>query len=107
MLIASDRGYQTEGALIADITKELVLDRTSAKLLVDKGRFTWGQVLCLGAMLDMTPKEFCDTFLADYFVETHGEYRAAFDNMDKYTLLKNAIRPAITFDEASSVSEEE
>lgn len=106
-MIVADRGYQTESALIADISKELVLDRTSAKLLLDKGRFTWGQVLCLGAMLDMTPKEFCDTFLADYFVETHGEFRAAFDNMDKYTLLKNAIRPAIAFDEVGSVSEEE
>lgn len=93
-MIVADRGYQTESALIADVAKELMLDRTSAKLLLDKGRFTWGQVLCLGAMLDMTPKEFCDTFLADYFVETHGKYRAALDNMDRYTLLKNPIRPA-------------
>lgn len=95
LLIASDRGYQTESALIADVAQELVLDRTSAKLLMDKGRFTWGQVLCLGAMLEMTPREFCDTFLAGYFVETQGEFRAAYDNMNKYALLKNAIRPDV------------
>lgn len=94
-MIVADRGYQTESALIADVAKELMLDRTSTKLLLDKGRFTWGQVLVLGAMFEMTPREFCDTFLADYFVETHGKYRAALDNIDKYTLLKNAIRPAM------------
>lgn len=95
MFIATDRGYQTEGALIGDIAKELVLDRSGAKLLVDKGRFTWGQVLCLGAMLEMTPKEFCDTFLAGYFVEQQGEYRASYDNIPKWDILKNAIRPDI------------
>lgn len=95
LLIAADRGYQTESALIGDIAKELVLDRSGAKLLVDKGRFTWGQVLCLGAMLEMTPKEFCDTFLSGYFVDQAGEYRASYDNIDKLALLKNAIRPDI------------
>lgn len=95
LLIAADRGYQTENALIADIAEELVLDRSGVRLLIDKGRFTWGQVLCLGAMLEMTPKEFCDTFLAGYFVEQSDDYRASYDNMNKYDLLKNAIRPDV------------
>lgn len=95
MSIAADRGYQTEESVIGDIAKELVLDRSGAILLVDKGRFTWGQVLCLGAMMEMTPREFCDTFLSGFFVDQHGEYRASTDNMSKWSLLKNAIRPDI------------
>ena len=95
LLIASDRGYQTESALVADISKELVLDRSAVRLLMDKGRFTWGQVLVLGAMFDMSPKEFCDTFLAGYFVEHNGNYRASYENMNKWDLLKNAIRPDV------------
>ena len=93
MLIASDRGYQTEEALIGDIAKELNIDRSGVRLLMDKGRFTWGQVLVLGAMFDMTPKEFCDIFLAGYFVDRYGEYRASCVNMDKQALLKNPVRP--------------
>lgn len=95
LLIAADRGYQTENALVADIAKELVLDRSAVRLLMDKGRFTWGQVLILGAMFDMSPKEFCDTFLAGYFVEHNGNYRASYANMNKWDLLKNAIRPDV------------
>lgn len=95
LLIAADRGYQTESALVADIAKELVLDRSGVRVLMEKGRFTWGQVLCLGAMFEMTPKEFCDTFLAGYFVEHNGNYRASYENMNKWDLLKNAIRPDV------------
>jgi len=95
LLIAADRGYQTESALVADISKELVLDRSAVRLLMEKGRFTWGQVLVLGAMFDMSPKEFCDTFLAGYFVEHNGNYRASYENMNKWDLLKNAIRPDV------------
>ena len=95
LLIAADRGYQTENALVADIAKELVLDRSAVRLLMDKGRFTWGQVLILGEMFDMSPKEFCDTFLAGYFVEHNGNYRASYANMNKWDLLKNAIRPDV------------
>lgn len=95
LLIASDRGYQTENALVADISKELNLDRSATRLLMEKGRFTWGQVIVLGAMFEMTPREFCDTFLAGYFVNRNGIYRASCENMDEVELLKSAIRPAI------------
>lgn len=93
LLIAADRGYQTEEALIQDVGKELNLDRAKVVRILENGRFTWGQVLCLGAMLQVTPKEFCDTFLSGYFVERYGEYRAEYDNLDKEQLLKSAIRP--------------
>lgn len=94
LLIATDRGYQTEGALIADIAKALRIDRSGARLLVEKGRWTWGQVVVLGALFEMTPREFCDTFLAGYFVNQNGVYRASCENMDEVELLKSAVRPA-------------
>ena len=95
ILIAQDRGYQTEELIVQEIGKELNLSLARAKLIMDKGRFTWGQVLCLGAMLQMTPKEFCDTFLAGYFVDHFGEYRADYENLCKEELLKRAVKPQL------------
>lgn len=92
MLIAEDRGYQTEDALVHDVSEELKLDVARTKVLIDKGRFTWGQVLCLGATMQMTPKEFCDVFLAGYFTEQHGEFRADYENLNKMELLRHAIK---------------
>lgn len=101
LLIAADRGYQTENALVADISKELNLDRSGTRLLMEKGRFTWGQVIVLGAMFEMTPREFCDTFLAGYFVNQNGVYRASCENMDEVELLKSAIRPVTVIEVGS------
>ena len=87
-LIARDRGYQTDEAIIYAIGEEVGLSRIKAKTLFETGRFTWGQVMCLGAMFEMTPKEFCDTFLSGYFVEMYGEFRASYENVDKSQLTK-------------------
>lgn len=92
-LIAADRGYQTDDMILSAVAKELRLDRTRARLVIESGRFSWGQVLCLGALMQMTPKEFCDTFLAGYFVERFGEYRAEYDNIDRDLLLRKAVKP--------------
>lgn len=92
MLIATDRGYQTQEAIIQDVGAELNLDRARTAALVEKGRFTWGQVLCLGALLEMTPKEFCDTFLANYFTDHDGEFRADYENLSRMELLKQKVR---------------
>ena len=105
--IAADRGYQTEGALIQDVGETLNLDRMRTKSLLDNGRFTWGQVLCLGAMFQVTPKEFCDTFLAGYFVDNHSEYRADFDNISRTELLRPPIRPMPMAAEEEPEAEEE
>ena len=102
MLIANDRGYQTEEAIIQGVGIELQLDRARAKAIVEKGRFTWGQVLCLGAMLEMTPKEFCDTFLAGYFTNQYGEYRADYKNISRTELLKSAVRPQVPLEQTDA-----
>lgn len=91
-LIAQDRGYRTDEMVLSAVAEELRMSWTNAKLAIQNGRFTWGQVLCLGAMMQMTPKEFCDAFLSGYFVERFGEYRAEYDNLDKGQLLKRAIK---------------
>ena len=91
--IAADRGYQTEEALIQDVGKELNLDKARAERVIQNGRFTWGQVLCLGAMLQITPKEFCDTFLNGYFIDRYGEFRADYDNISREELLRTPVRP--------------
>lgn len=97
-LIANDRGYQTEEAVVSMVGKELRLDRFKAKLSLEDGKFTWGQVLVLGAFMEMTPKEFCDTFLAGYFVEAFGEYRADYEHINKEALLKRARKENPLFD---------
>ena len=93
LLIVRDRGYQTESAIIQAIGEAINLDRARSRLIIENGRFTWGQVLCIGAMLQMTPKEFCDTFLSGYFTESFGEYRADYDNINRDELLRTPIRP--------------
>lgn len=93
MLVAADNGYQTEEAVIYAVANELNLNRARAGALINRGRFTWGQVLCLGAMMEMTPKEFCDIFLAGYFVDKHGEYVADYENLSRQELLRRAIKP--------------
>lgn len=90
MLVARDRGYLTEQSVIHAVSEELLVSRDMARVLLDKGKFTWGQVMCLGAMLQMTPKEFCDIFLSGYFTEYYGRYIASYDNLDREVLLKRA-----------------
>lgn len=92
LLIAEDRGYFTEEAVMSAMAKELNLDMTRARLILNSGRLTWGQVLTLGAFFEMTPKEFCDTFLAGYFIDSFGEFRASPDNIRKDLLLRRVVR---------------
>lgn len=90
MLVARDRGYLTEQSVIQAVAEELLVSREMSKMLLNKGKYTWGQVMCLGAMLQMTPKEFCDIFLSGYFTEYYGRYIASYDNIDREVLLKRA-----------------
>ncbi len=91
MLIAKDRGYMTEIAVAYAIEQELDYPKQAVKTLLKTGKFTWGQVLCIGALFEMTPKEFCDTFMLGYFVEQGGDWRASYDNLDKNGLLSKPV----------------
>lgn len=90
ILVARDRGYLTEQSVIHAVSEELLVTRAVARVLLDGGKYTWGQVMCLGAMLQMTPREFCDIFLSGYFKEYYGRYIASYDNLDREVLLKRA-----------------
>ncbi len=91
MLVAKDRGYMSEIAVAYAIEQELDYPKQSVKTLLQTGKFTWGQVLCIGALFEMTPKEFCDTFMLGYFVEQGEEWRASYKNIDKNGLLSKAV----------------
>ena len=93
LLVARDRGYLTEAAVVSAIEGELGLSRARAMRVLETGKLTWGQVLCLGALFEMTPKEFCDVFMNGYFQESFGQLIASYDNIDKEALLKRAIKP--------------
>lgn len=88
MLIARDRGYLSDTSILAAIAKELELDLPRAKTLMNTGTFTWGQVMCLGAMLRMNVREFSEVFLSGYFEEYYGEYIASYTNLEKRLMLK-------------------
>lgn len=91
MTLARDRGYMTEEGVIYAVGKEIGFDRQSTRLLLKTGKFTWGQVLCIGVLFQMNPREFCDIFLSGYFIDYFGEYIASYRNIDKSHLLKKAV----------------
>lgn len=88
--IALDRGYFTEHGFTAYVAQELQLPYETTKKLLQTGGFTFGQALTLGAFLEMTPREFCDTFLFHYFRDNFGGYVATVE--DKEVLLNKSIK---------------
>lgn len=90
MKIASDRGYRSEQAVVYALSSELGCTMATAKKMLETGRMTWGQVMVIGAMFEMTPREFCDTFMRGYFKETTvGTFVATLD--DPVPLLQKPI----------------
>lgn len=89
-LIARDRGYFTDEGFTYDLSRELELGYTEMQKALKSGQLTFGQVLLIGSFLEMTPREFCDTFLRDYFKDNHGSYRA--EVTDKRALLTKPIK---------------
>lgn len=75
--IARDRGYFTDLAMVGQIAEHLNITIASANNLISAGRLSWSQCIIVGAVFEMTPKEFCDVFLSGYFREVgSGVYRA-------------------------------
>lgn len=81
MTIARDRGYLSESSVIRDIAQKFKIAKSTAEQMLYSGRFTWERLLVLGAMFEMTPREFCGCFLDDYFREDEqGHFVATVDN---------------------------
>lgn len=84
-LIAKDRGFFTDIALTAAVADALNVSLHGATTMLDNGKFTWGQILILGSLFEMTPKEFCDVFLSGYFTEVaDGVYHAHVENINEF-----------------------
>lgn len=83
MLIARDRGYFTDVAVTAVIAESLRITVHGAKKMLESGKLTWSQCIIIGSVFEMTPKEFCDTFLSGYFTEVaDGVFRAHIEDTD-------------------------
>ena len=83
MQVARDRGYFTGIALITVIAEALNISVGGAKMLLSSGKLSWSQCIIIGAVLEVTPKEFCDIFLSGYFKEVaDGVFKAQVDDIE-------------------------
>lgn len=99
--IAKDRGFYTDLAMVGQIAEVLNITMTGAQKLIDSGRLSWSQCIIIGALFEMTPKEFCDTFMSGYFREVaDGVFRAYVEDTD--ALLDKPYQPR-----AKEISEDE
>lgn len=86
MKIAYDRGYQTKLITYAVIAQEFRCSVSVAKAYIMSGKMSWGQCILLASLFEMTPVEFCDTFLNGVFQEVvDGKWVAVVE--DKEALL--------------------
>lgn len=83
MSVARDRGYFTDIGIASIIAEALNITISSANSLIRTGKLSWGQCMIIGAVFEMTPKEFCDIFMSGYFKEVaDGVYRAQVDDYE-------------------------
>lgn len=68
--IGYDRGYITNLTLEAAIAEQLGMTVESVRVLLCNGKLKWEVIFIIADMLEMTPAEFCDTFLNGLFRET-------------------------------------
>lgn len=96
-LIAQDRGYYTDMSIYAAVSDEMDMSINGAKKLLETGRMSWGQILIIGALFEMTPLEFCDVFLSGYFKEVvDGKWVATID--DKDSMLAQIVETRPSYD---------
>ena len=69
LTIGFSRGYMSKAALEAAVAQELGITMRSATIMLTSGKMTWKHITTIGSLLEMTPAEFCDVFLYDYFKE--------------------------------------
>lgn len=94
MQIAGDRGYFTQLAVTAAIAEKLNVSVSGADRLLQSGKMSWGQCMIIGSIFEMTPKEFCDTFMSGYFKEVaDGVFRAQVDDTENLLDVPYRARP--------------
>lgn len=82
--LAIDRGYVSKRSIVRLVAETLGYADSGAEMMISTGRFRWEQILCLGSVLEMTPKEFCDIFLRGYFKENNqGRFICQVDDIEQ------------------------
>lgn len=98
-LIAQDRGYYTDAAIHAAVSDAMDMSTNGAENLLTTGRMSWGQILVIGALFEMTPLEFCDVFLSGYFREVvNGKWVATIDEEDRAALISQITETRPSYD---------
>lgn len=83
--IARDRGYFTDAAVTAVIANAFGISTLATTKLMNSGRLSWGQCAVIGAIFEMTPREFCDVFMSGYFREVaDGVYHAYIEDIPEF-----------------------
>ena len=86
--VARTRGFRTKEGVDYAVANELSITMRSATRLINNGKLTWGQCILIGALFEMTPKEFCDVFMYNYFKETPtGDFRAQVSEEERELIL--------------------
>lgn len=85
--VAESRGVHTDAVLYAMIAEELMTSVGHARAIVSNGKMTWGEIILIAALFEMTPAEFCDCFLSEVFDEVvDGKWVATVDDDNKDAL---------------------
>lgn len=94
-LIAQDRGYYSDLAIVTAVSDAMDLSINSAKKLLETGKMSWGQCIVIGALFEMTPSEFCDVFLSGYFKEVaDGKWVAYVEDKMPLLTAPTDVRPS-------------
>ena len=92
--IANGRGYMTDAIIIASVAQALGITYAATYKMLKTGKLTWGQILVIGSLFELTPAEFCDVFLHGYFHEfVDGKWTAHIDDEDKAKYLTKIYVP--------------
>lgn len=96
MEIAKDRGYFTDYAVMAAVAEALNITLSGADKLLQSGKMSWGQCMVIGAIFEMTPKEYCDVFMSGYFKEVaDGVFKAHVEDTEALLDVPYRAKPKI------------
>lgn len=100
MSIARDRGYYTDIAVKTAVADAFDISSLASARLLNSGKLTWNQCMIIGALFEMSPKEFCDVFMTGYFQEVaDGVFKAHLDDPDALLKEQTVIEGDDTEDE--------
>lgn len=80
-LVAADRGYSRQ-ALVKKLSLYLNRSATVINAKIGSGNWTLDDIMIVGTLLEMTPKEFYETFLNGLFQENNiGIFKCSYEGV--------------------------